>query len=369
LGHDLANIDIDEAEIDREAAAILRSATEAVQAILERRAELDREGQYDMHLVVLAGDDHAMPAHKIHHILVLKGLAEKLEKRGDKVVFGFEREHNLLSNAFFEATKRQVDPDITRRLQEHDLDGALSLQYFSGFFGTRYADNSLNILFRFLRNHSDKIVSRFTDAAESKIHLDQSDPSTAHSMNTCPGATISVDISYTSPEGVRIRNHHIATMIEDFATTQNARIVVQQCGNVHVAGDKSLDFSASYSLSACFRVQNTPIIAMPIFSSRGLNENNIPVDHGLEDEEKLFRTDLPEKQAIYDPYMDTPIVGQPAEFENRAAEATWVNALLERVGLKNECMSVDEYHENHKSLADDTRAQFSSWERQFYDGI
>jgi len=175
-------IDIDGAQIDEEAAAILHSATQAVKAILDRRAALDREGKKDTPLIVLAGETHSMPAHLVHHMLVLKGLA----KSGEKVVFGYEEQYNVLSRPFFKFTDRQPDPAITQYLQAHDQDGTLALQYCSSFLGTSNADHSENILCRYLWRRR-KIPVRFTDAAKSKDCFDPDDPSTAQSMQACLG--------------------------------------------------------------------------------------------------------------------------------------------------------------------------------------
>ena len=54
-----------------EAARVLASSAQIVRAILGRRAELDKAGQYNEPLIVLAGEAHNVPAQIIRHMAVL----------------------------------------------------------------------------------------------------------------------------------------------------------------------------------------------------------------------------------------------------------------------------------------------------------
>ncbi len=349
----LADIDMTQADIDADAATILRSATETVAAILGRREKLDREGQQNDPLVVLAGESHSMPAHHLHHMLVLDGLT----KSGEEIVFGCEQPHNLLSDTFFNITKLRPAPAIETFLKESDQDGKLTLQCWSSFYKSGFTDHTQNTLFRYLRRN-DQIKVCFTDAARQGHYLDSDDQSTADSMKEC----LSNDRHLSSPDGTQARNHHITPAITDFALKHNARIAIQQCGDDHVIGNEHRNHKAKNSIAAYLKRQNTPILAMPILCKL-FNESSIPADHGLTKEEQLFRIDLPQKEAVYNPLTDEPVPNYPADFECHAAEAVYINALLERTELKNERMSVKGYWAQKQALQNDMIEKFQAWHR------
>jgi len=160
-----------------------------------------------------------------------------------------------------------------------------------------------------------------------------------------------------------VRNHHMAAVMGTFAIAQNARIAVQQCGNNHIARKKRRGRLGRHSLAACFKENNMPVLAMPIFN-RDFDESDIPEDHRLQDDEKLFRTGVPAKRAIYHPLLNISL-DKSADFKSRRAEAAWVNALLERVGLKSERMTVKEYREQLESLEADVIEKFERWDKEF----
>ncbi len=326
----LADINMTQVEIDADAAAILRSATEAVATILARREDLDGQGLHDTPLIVLAGEVHSVPAHKVHHMLILNGLADS----GQKIVLGYELPHNRLSRTFFNKMNRRYDPVIESGLQERDRNGILALQCEAGFFGYSHSDHSRNILFRYLQRDG-RLAVRFTDRAKR------------------------------STSSLGERNHNMGRMMMDFAGAHNASIAVQQCGNNHIAGNNKSGRSACDSLSAYFKARGLPILAMPIFR-KGESEEQLPVDHGLQENEKLFRTGVPGREAAYHPSTDKATSSKPVDFDNRAAEALYMNETLRSLGLENECVSAEEHWTNKKTLIDEVMEQLKALDKELF---
>ncbi len=353
----LTDINMTQAQIDADAAAIVRSAAGAVDSILVRREKLDSQGLYDTPLVVLAGELHAMPAHKLHHMKVLKGLADS----GEKTVLGYEEGHNNISQIFFDEQNRWHGPVTAQNLQARHWQKMLTLQSGDGFWRSNYADHSRNILLHSLRRNN-KIAVRFTDAATQKSYIDLDDPATAYSMHASLKRLSDNNIYARSRDGVNGRNQHMSRLNVGFAKAHKARFAVQHSGNAHIVGCEGI-YPAGYSLSAYFKAHGLPVVAMPIFS-RLFNETHIPVDHGLHENELLFRTGVPEKRAVYDPITDKSVVNEPADFECRAAEAFYANAVLSSMGDKRDRMSVEDYRTGKVSLENVVVEKFRAWNQE-----
>ncbi len=341
--------------IETDAAQVLNSSTKAVKAILERRAELDRKGNHDIPLVVLAGEFHSIPSHTIHHVAVLNGL----KNSGKKIAFGYEEEHNLLAQKFTKEMGRDPSLEEISALNKRDITGTLSLKTNLGFCGYYGADHTRAALFRFLLRHN--IKSCFTDVSRPDSVLDASDPSTVESLRACFKHAVS-DIDVESPEGVRVRNHHMVAASLDLARNSGARIVMLSCGDTHVAGSMQLDFSARHSLAAQFKHRGAAVMAMPIFT-KYLSEDDIPPSRVLTSKERLYISELPRMVAAYDPDSDKPVRGRPATLRNRVDEATYTNALLARCGLKKETLSVGEYKKQQAQFKNEMRGIFKECEK------
>jgi hypothetical protein len=72
----------------------------------------------------------------------------------------------------------------------------------------------------------------------------------------------------------------MAECVLDFARGTKARIVLQQCGNAHVAGDDQMGWPARHSLSARLKAKGVPVLAMPILSPY-FPASALPARHGL----------------------------------------------------------------------------------------
>lgn len=354
-----ADIDMTEAEIDEDAAAVLRSAAQAVEVILARRKKLDLEGRYSDPLVVVSGENHSAPAQNLYLMLLLKGLAES----GERTVMGYELPHNPFEPIFkndvnFYNNEIKMDNCSRNRLVQHS----------SGYKKLDFSDHSQTILFRYLQDQlQDKNPVRvtFTDVEKEGYYIDIEDSSSAHSMNKTLGSLLDY-IMLASPEGLHVRNHHMAKITSCFAKEHHARIVVQHCGGFHVVGHELDGCLSEESLSACFKARNMPVLAMPVLSEH-FNEDDLPFDHGLSEDELFFCRGVPDKIAKYDGNLyESGFFGRirdyfakksGIDFPCRPAEALYINALLERTGLERDTMTAEEAEFYKKDEYDD----FNAW--------
>lgn len=313
--------------VDADAAATLGSATQAVKLILARRQELDRAGQADTPLIVLAGETHINPAHYIHHMLVLKGLLAA----GQKVAVGNESPDDLYQ-LFSVAAGRSPDTEGKDALLRLDPGGSLSVRWRLVMVG-KDAGYSCFSFYRFLLRHG--VPFRCVDAARDREekYLDHKDRSSAQHMKLCLG-DIAENIPLDSGPGVQIRNHHMAHRTSEFAEETGARIVFLRCGNAHVAGqvdtrDGRLVHEPRHSLSALFRSLHLPFFAL-------LAGRNVPADHGLARQEKFSIGAPGDILAICDPPLPSEMYRAQGLclVDNAADEKAYVDALARRTGLK-----------------------------------
>jgi hypothetical protein len=343
----MKNPALDSMKIYVDAACILTSACHAAKRILDRRAELDGLGLQDKPLIVVAGEMHSNVVHGVHHMAVLKKLLESKEH----VVVGVESDHNLMEKGFAHSTGQPPNVEEMARLQDQDKTGALSLKTTLGIMQGAYESDHTQATFsRFLLQQ--KIPVRYTDAGfTDKGALDCSDPSTAAAL--CSSGLTQSRVSGKSPDGVHARNQHMAEMLQKFAADTGARIVFWKGGNSHVAGDNETGDRPEHSLSTALKERGVSLLAMPL-----LSKNIIPSEHGLQREERLFVTGLPQTTANYHPVEDRP--RSPADLQGRAVESAYLNGVMTRCGLGGATLSIDAYKAEKQQCAADVYRAFTA---------
>lgn len=285
--------------IEDDAATILASAAQCADAILARRAWLDAHGQADKPLVVLAGENHANPAHSIHHLLVW----DRICKARKDSLYLMELPHNQV---FYSA----LLPQDTAMHSQFILAYALLQRNAPVFF-------------------SDAVLWQGVDGPYLNMH----DPSTADSLKAC-AKQVFADISALGPEGMHARNHHMARMAEELAATHHAGIVFQQCGNAHVIGDVSQQLFYPTSLAAQCKERGLPVLALPVRE----DATPLPARHGLAPGEGKSVGGLPDVSLYY-----ARLTGREAVLSLEKAEAAYTNGLLERTGLTGDTVSVENF--------------------------
>lgn len=340
--------------IDADAAAILNNACHAVETILARRRALDARGENDKPLVVLSGEIHSMPAHYVHHMMVLK----QLKTAEPSLALACEYEHNHLCETFHRQTGQRASAELAENMRAQDNKGALTVKARLAWSRNLWADHSHATFSHFLLQQ--KIPVFFTDASVEGGSLNAADPSTAESMHACFGKAAGY-LHPCSRHGQKIRNHHMAGRIVHYAAERQPRIIVQQCGIAHIAGDAADKWPASESLSSGIKAAGFPVLAEFLLSA-DFHKQSIPGDHELGEQEIIFVEGLSQKEAMYDEYARRPASRPYAvDFICRAQEAEYLNALLTETGMERHCLGIAQYKERREELADEMTGRFSRW--------
>lgn len=344
-----------------DAAALRASAMQAVEFILARREALDRDGRADVPLAVLAGEDHSAPAHYVRHMLILK----ELSARAVKTTVCHEMPHDILRNVLLWFSDGREDVLTMERMQrERGRDDAFILRTLMACCGMNTADHSYFIFKRFLLRHGFPLV--LADASMTSAGtLNALDWSTAESLSACFDYAVN-DLDMNSSAGVFVRNEHMVRKALERARENGTGILFVPCGSDHIAGNRLDGFPVRQSLSAIFREKEIPVAAMPVVKG---GVDDLPRDHGLGANE-LHRIGLPGPLIMvgYDPETDEPRAGFPQDMCRRRDEAAYVNALLERTGLVEECLTVAEHKALKSSCRDEVSPQFDLWVKQLQDG-
>lgn len=320
---------------ETDAAKVLDAVDFAVSRILQRRQQIDAAGEPNRCLYVVAGELHDRPAHSMHHA----GVVHALNLRTDGVACAMEQSHDVLMKAFARAAGGAITPGLAAMAKDDYAIGAMSLRTVAGKEPSRMAPVSNLVFNRLLADN--RIPTVMTDAvglpgfekpenyerdvtrmSASSMHyggdLDARDPSTYASHLAC-GVDPVRGADIIQPDGMNVRNHHMATAARTFAERSGTKIVFQICGNAHVMGNahpKQVNFDGASSLSAHFRRQGCATMAMP------LNHDAfgpVPTDHCLPMEDVVAICGLPDARTFLD-----------ATF---AQEAAYIKPMAQGLGL------------------------------------
>lgn len=326
---------LDPLRIKADAALVRGSANRVVEAALTRRAAMDRQGKYDQPLLVVLGEIHSIPAHYVHHMLVMEGLRSR-----EKIAVAYEAEHDTLEKEF--GAQHDGQPHATQRLRDRDDAGLLSLKTAVGFCNSTMTDHTSMTLFSYLLRHG--LPFRFTDAAcNARGFLDTEDPSTAAALRDCFGAAARIGGHPGTARGIGARNRHMLAGALSLAKVSGARIVIQVCGNLHVLGDGLEGIAADNSIAVLAKNTGAGVLAVPLVESLAtgtFRQANIPLAHGLAADELMVVSGLPEIHAVYDPGTNRPDPDMPAALDSREAEAAYVCGMMKGCALAYAALSV-----------------------------
>lgn len=302
----LTDINIAQVEqIDSDAAAILSSAVQTTKKILERREALDRAGQKDQPLYVMAGETHDRPSHMLHHLLVLEGL----KQADEKLLVGVERpsdsaddhylDHYLKYVARVSPADHAAHKDIYKK--NAYFKGAVDL-YYTMNEQLKMASYSHGLLhynmFKMQAQGKGNFCGLRTDAPRLKEKfLNPADPAVQNIMLKAFG-TVKKNMSLVNQEGMYIRNRYMAQRLYDVAQKFKPRIALQLCGRTHVNGDEQ-PFYAGVShhkegLCNIFKQSAQPVIGVFLGPEQ-------PTYQGLKDNEIIKCPRLPNISAQYNP--------------------------------------------------------------------
>ena len=332
-------------DVDEDAAAILRSATKTVEKILARRADMDRDGQYQDPLVVVAGEIHDNIPDIVHHMLVLDGISQPEYKMG----VCFEAPHTLLSARFGRyAGIKKIDHKLTDAIKARDPRGQVTLaEIYACEFKPEY-----RTFFDFMLTRNLPIS--LNDAASvigfrNKFTVDGEDPSSAAIMQYC-GYAVSNEYGVVKSDGMHIRNAHMERLGRQFISDHNLRILYQQTGNAHVRGYNRWNAPAEQSLAALYKAKSEnmapSIMAVTTSHDSKYRHEDVPKDHIFEPHE-THEIDHGLARHYRDPYRNA-----------------YLQALLPKVGLADFTHGRADIKHRQKQKYAHVRRHFQRWKTE-----
>lgn len=264
----------------------------AVSAIMER-IEAVSASLNGRPLVVLIGENHELPAHKILQTLLLQklharktqGLACGMEVAGNTPARVIER---IVENA-------TLSPEEKYRLNTDDPSGQDALSAYLAYINPTPAPVSRHTHLEFCR--SAGIPTRFTDAAETiSEDLDSKDPVTGKIMkDNPPGWRDSVrGHEGTGSYDFKIRNLVMAHEAQKHLQQVGAQLYIQQSGVAHTLGSKPHKSAYQDSLHARFKEAGVDTLSV-LLTSRMFNLGDIPSEASSHLSECIVVTNIDEK--------------------------------------------------------------------------
>ncbi|MFA7276834.1 MAG: hypothetical protein WC043_08535 [Pseudobdellovibrionaceae bacterium] len=216
-------------------------------------------------VIVLMGEDHTKPSHKLLHQAVMA----LCHQHGLSVSYHFEHEHNVAARLLRSRAGVALGPVQEERFAARDVQGALALKTTMLYEPFRYATRSYENLFGFCLDEGVRTV--FIDAAKTpavglngRKNLNLRDARTHQAAEQFLGrpCALTEEICAESPDGMAIRNQMmVAASLRDAA--QNPRdVVAVHCGYHHLLGDQRDGFLYDTSLMALFSQQSDAVLAV-----------------------------------------------------------------------------------------------------------
>lgn len=225
-------------------------------------------------LVVLVGENHEMPSHKILQTLLLKKLRES---HPDNMACGVEVPGNKLGEIVSSVGGDNLTAAEKRQLNTEDPSGQKAIGAYLAYINPLSAPVARHTQLDFCR--SAHIPTRFTDAAETAAQdLDASDPLTGKIMKAHPPGWRD---NATGSEGtgaydLKIRNLVMTAEAQEHLKQVGAGLYVQQAGVAHILGSKIHKSGYSDSLQARFRQAGFDTLSI-LITSKEFDLKDIPV--------------------------------------------------------------------------------------------
>lgn len=236
----------------------IRPALHVLTQEIERRAAAGS-------LVVLMGEDHSVPLHKI----LRQGLLARLLQTSSSLAYGMERPHDLLGALLENKCGQPVAPSLRVQLGRSDYDGQKLSRAFRALLSPVHTPFTGKNLLAFLAEN--KISIRANDAAtvkqDKEVFLDLNDPLTQRLIAQHKPHLQGLPVSVTSADGIALRNHMIVDCACAHMKETGAHIYVQDCGMGHLLGHQSARGVWPYadSLSALFAQAGMDVL--PVFTT------------------------------------------------------------------------------------------------------
>lgn len=255
-------------------------------------------------LVILMGEEHIIPAHKVLRQAIIQHLCSR-----SKVAYGMERSHNLLDTLISKSFGLNSPLFGSGYLKDRDPEGHYLIEAFIGAAVPVHSPVTALNLMTACRDMG--ISVRANDAAKIKkdghFYLDAQDPLTAQYLELLQ-ADHPDDISVHDQQGIALRNFMIVENALAHMQESGAHVYVQDCGMGHMLGYKNNRTQAQWlyqdSLSALFKAHDIDVL--PIFPSLMTFQPENLCDEGLHslDEGAIIVTDMNEQRLFS--FMPSP---------------------------------------------------------------
>ncbi|PJB73495.1 MAG: hypothetical protein CO093_00625 [Alphaproteobacteria bacterium CG_4_9_14_3_um_filter_47_13] len=236
-----------------------------LKAIDDRLAELPE----DKVLVVLIGEIHSFPAHRVYQQL----LASRLLARGENFAMAMELPHNSWSITTerimnVKDSNKRLPPDLYYNCGQYDTDGHGALSAFLAWESTSLSPVSKENLIAFCYHNNIKTV--FNDAAFINGALDLRDSFTMEAITDYDCDV--KDIGKDCEKSVAIRNLVMAKHGLDYASKKGVRVLLQSAGLFHIFGlmTANSDYMVeenSYKDSLCPAYRRAGAEVLPVFTT------------------------------------------------------------------------------------------------------
>lgn len=248
----------------------------AVTAIMDRIDQAARSLRGKQPIVVIIGETHSMPAHR----MLQAQLLERLAKGPHKIAAGFELPHNTLGAVANERFHGYLTGAEKAALGRKDADGQRALMSYLAFGGQKsLAPASFLTLLHFCYQNS--IKTRFTDAARAGGVLDSDDPVTGRIIAYNTPEILQLvpwyKIRTISQKGIDLRNQTMAHLAMTYAQRQGADVFIQHAGVEHLFGHSILGGKYENSLTAQFNKAGAHVISV-LFAGAGYRIDQIPYE-------------------------------------------------------------------------------------------
>lgn len=341
-----------ETRSNQQALEILVSGMKVARQIIEKRMELDRQGKTDEPLHVFLGENHRMPGHYLHNLVIAKELMD----HNVAPLISFEDSYDNLENVmprFSDLTSFEKTS-----LAESDSDGSLALHADIAFIVNDESPLTEHNLKRFIAQNQLPVT--FSDASRSNGIINIQDYDTMQSIEAL-GYDLDLEIDSKSSEGVHVRNHHIIKNSVQAAERNGSRIILHKVGNKHVCDPQGRIHNEHTLPSVARESFDAEFLAFTREDSHtsGLRQsfNGQVGNHRI--------TGLPARKACYDSWSNRSIPGQKEEITSLEDEEAFLSRFFEHPAWKEAglelLVSADDLNGYRKQLQDNLKKSFSDY--------
>tara|TARA_R110002126_G_scaffold3263_1_gene18496 strand:+ start:191508 stop:192536 length:1029 start_codon:yes stop_codon:yes gene_type:complete len=322
---------------------------------MAKRADMDSTGRQGKPLFILAGEDHESSQHYLHHILLL----EALKSVGRHTAIAYEQPYDLLARFYTQGREYEMRPDILAALVKADHESALSLKlrfYEAENPFAYFAHKTLAyyVLQRFAAGDDLSFISSDVSYDGDEI-IEYADPKAVAAMQLCLESPNDM-FHLSSPQGMKVRNTHMATFLHQRAYDTDAALCIQFCGKAHINGDFK-DNAPKDGLAQNLKRMGADVLAL------SLQTDAFAMPHQGLSSAEVVECNMPLGPVVeYDPRFTLttrkPDTLNSGELRSKTAEAAYLEDHLMQFGMHSSILDIDKYETLKVQYRADVQAQY-----------